>query len=269
MRSLGPCRRQGQRAERVHDMALQIPGRCCSRCNATLIQGWPAVEQYKLTPDKVGHLLQLAGANAGTPAKTLWFCACSSPPGSHYEPVAMRPPPPPLHWWDGEPSGGEEKGRSGEHGTGIQHILGRWWAVSAIYYLPLWECRPRRHFVIHVTVTVADGKNSTQWAPTAATSSSVKKYQKINTTCCRAARAVSPKCLLCRSYLAKISTVVSLLRHVKVDAAPGYDAKLGTLAKNVTEHWLHADTYFFFLRYFILEYMTTLAIILLSFIVKL
>lgn len=117
-RSLGPCRRQGQRAERVHDMALQIPGRCCSRRNATLIQGWPAVEQYKLTPDKVGHLLQLAGANAGTPAKTLWFCACSFPPGSHYEPVAMRPPPP-LHWWDGEPFGGEENGRSGEHGTGI------------------------------------------------------------------------------------------------------------------------------------------------------
>lgn len=113
-----PLPASGQRAERVHGMVLQIPGRCRCRCNATLIRGWPAVEQYKLTPDKVGHLLQLAAANAGTPAKTLWFCACSFPPGSHYEPVAMRPPQP-LHWWDGEPFGGEEKGRSSEHGPGI------------------------------------------------------------------------------------------------------------------------------------------------------
>lgn len=75
-----PLPAPGHRAEWVHDMVLQIPGRCCCRCNATLIQGWPAVEQYKLTLDKLGHLLQLAAANAGTPAKTLWFCACSSPP---------------------------------------------------------------------------------------------------------------------------------------------------------------------------------------------
>lgn len=48
-------------------------------------------------------------------------------------------------------------------------------------------------------LSVADGKNPNQWAPKAATSSSVKKYQKINTTRCRAARELASKCLLCRS----------------------------------------------------------------------
>ncbi len=81
------CRRQsGQRAQRVHDMQLQIPGRCrCCCCNTTLIRGWSAVETVQTDPRQTETPARACTANVGPRRDPLISCLPFSPRISLWE----------------------------------------------------------------------------------------------------------------------------------------------------------------------------------------